>query len=496
MKVSSANIILTICIIILTHFNLIAQTLELNHEKYIIYKKKLETYFLIKKDPLTFPHYGTYIPAHKRNPFPGFENSGEIHWTDAGHTIGFYLASLATEYAIHDIKNDSAAKANCLIDIVNVLRTIERLDYLAEIRYDLGAEKLKKIDDSIIVEYPYPKGSLNGFFIRDDVTRIEIFTDSIPTFWRERGIKTFEKTPLVYCDYWKHGEMSQDQVWNYLQGLALTQKLVKTDRKFMDGEGEYVTPDYWSQKIVARIAKRMHSKVILNVAGLKIPIKMWAIVNPATKKIVKRGGKPIDLIFNARLFGEAMNEITEQKFGDLRYGIRPTLKLKLPLPGYKHFNDHAKLALATISNRQYAQSFDELLYWCNRCAKKYNNGLDETYQEYTYVHFPLLFILLHEPKIDFQKPAYRKFLNYIALRLNEAPTEGQWRSLYDTNSDGKINKKDHPEPFWSAGKRLVKPAGKDYIINKNDPATQPWEYNGLDYMLLYNLYELVQLKLK
>src|SRR6056297_724594 len=70
-----------------------------NHEKYKLYKAKLENHFLIKSDPLTFPHYGTYIPAQKRNPYDGFPNSGEIHWTDAGHTIGFYLATLVTEYA-------------------------------------------------------------------------------------------------------------------------------------------------------------------------------------------------------------------------------------------------------------------------------------------------------------------------------------------------------------------------------------------------------------
>jgi hypothetical protein len=494
MKLICRIIIFKIAIVVSTQHYMGAQSSQHNAEKYLLYKTKLETYFLIKKDPLTFPHYGTYIPAHKRNPLPGFPNSGEIHWTDAGHTIGFYLATLAAEYAIHDIKNDSAAKSNCLTDIVNVLRTIERLDYLAEIRYESDAENLIKVKDSIIVPYPYPKGSLNGFFIRDDVTKANVFTDSISKFWSEKGIKTLKQTPLVYSDYWEHGEMSQDQVWNYLQGLALTQKLVKTDLKFMDGEGEFVTPDYWAQKIVFRIAKTMQSKVIVNIAGIKIPIKIWTIINPATGKIVNRGGKPIDLIFNARLFGFAMNEITEKKFGDLRYGIRPKLKLKLPLPGYKHFNDHAKFALATISKRQYAQTWEELLFWSQRCAKKYNKGMEKTYQKYSYIHFPLMYILLHNPEINKSNAKFNDFISYVKLRLDQAPIEGQWRSLYDVNNDGKINKDDHPEPFWSAGKRLVKPAGKDYIINKNDPATQPWEYNGLDYMLLYNLYELVRLR--
>lgn len=471
-----------------------AQTPKLNEEKYHIYKQRLENFFLIKSDPLTFPHYGTYIPAHKRNPLPGFPNSGEIHWTDAGHTIGFYLATLATEYAIHTMKKDEAAKAKSLHDIVNVLRTIERLDYLAEIRYGSGSEELLKVGDSIIVPYPYPKGSLNGFFIRDDVSRIELFTDSAPEFYHKKDLHKFDQTPLLSSDYGNNCEMSQDQVWNYLQGLALTQVLVKTDKKFMDGEGEYVTPDYWAQKITARIAHAMQGEAIINVLGIKIPIKVWVIINPATGKIVRRGGKPIDLIFNARLFGYAMNQITEQKFGDLRYGLHPKLMLELPLPGHKHFNDHAKLALATISKRQYAESFDSLLYWCFRCAKSYNKGMPDSYQKFSYLHFPLMYLVLHNPKIDINNPFYHYFLSYIDLRLNQAPKEGQWRSLYDSNNDGKINKTDHPEPYWSAGKRLVKPVGKDYIINKNDPATQPWEYNGLDYMLLYNLFELTKLK--
>ncbi|ALO16700.1 hypothetical protein L21SP5_03080 [Salinivirga cyanobacteriivorans] len=465
-----------------------------NHEKYKLYKAKLENHFLIKSDPLTFPHYGTYIPAHKRNPYDGFPNSGEIHWTDAGHTIGFYLATLATEYALLAHKKDTQSMDKTITDIVNVLRTIERLDYLAEIRYGKGAEKLMKVGDSVIVPYPYPKGSLNGFFIRDDVSRIEIFTDSAPELWSKKGIKTFVQTPKLSSDYGNHGEMSQDQVWNLMQGLALTQKLVKTDEKFMDGKGELVKPGYWAQKITYRIARTMQTRVVFDLFGVPIPVKLWAIVNPATGEIVRRGGKPVDLIFNARLFGYAMNEITAQKFGDLRYGLKPQLMLTLPLPGHKHFNDHAKLALATISQRQYAQSFDSLLYWCYCTAQSYNKGMPESYQMFSFVHFPLIYLILHKPNIDYNNPFYHYFLSYIDLRLNQAPEEGQWRSLYDVNNDGNINKDDHPEPFWSAGKRLVKPVGKDYVINKNDPATRPWEYNGLDYMLLYNLFELVKIE--
>ncbi len=472
----------------------LAQTQDSNYTKYRLYKQRLENEFMIRADPLTFPHYGTYIPAHKRNPHPGSANSGKIRWADAGHTIGFYLATLAAEYALFEHKTDTTGKNQCLKDLVNVLRTIERLDYLAEIRYNLGAEKLLKVGDSIIIPYPYPKGSLNGFFIRDDVSRVEIFTDNVPEFWRQKGIKTFEKTPGLSSDYGNQGEMSQDQVWNLLQGLALTQKLVKTNQAFMDGEGEYVTPDYWSQKIVYRIARAMQTKAIINLFGISIPFKIWSIVNPATGKIVHRGGKPIDLIFNARLFGYAMNKITNQKFGDLRYGLQPKIMLGLPLPGYKHFNDHAKLALATISQRQYAQSFDSLLYWCFRCAQSYNRGMPETYQKFSYVHFPLMYLILHKPEIDINNPFYQYFMSYIELRLNQAPKEGQWRGLYDINNDGKMNKHDHPEPFWSAGKRLVKPVGKDYILNKNDPAMQPGEYNGLDYMLLYNLFQIVKLQ--
>lgn len=468
-----------------------SQNPEENHKKYQLYKAKLENHFLIKSNPLTFPHYGTYIPAHKRNPYDGFPNSGEIHWTDAGHTIGFYLATLATEYALLQLKNDTIAKNQCLQDIINVLRTIERLDYLAEIRYGVGYERLMKVNDSIIIPYPYPDGSLNGFFIRDDVSRIALFTDSIPKFWSEKGQPLFESTPYLSSDYGRHDEMSQDQVWNLLQGLALTQKLIKTDQQFMDGEGEYVTPDFWAQKITYRLAKAMQTHVNIDFFGLNTPVKIWSIINPTSGQIVRRGGKPIDLISNARLFGFAYNEITNKKLGDLRYGPDPTIKFSLPLPGHKHFNDHAKLALATISKKQYARSFDSLLYWCYRCARSYNKGMPESYQKFSYVHFPLMYLLLHEPEIDMGNPFYHFFLSYIEMRLNQAPKKGQWRSLYDKNNDGNINQHDHPEPFWSAGKRLVKPVGKDYIINKNDPATRPWEYNGLDYMLLYNLFELV-----
>lgn len=463
------------------------QTPQMNKQKYELYKDRLYSKFILIHDPLQYPPYGSWIPAHKRNPYSGFPTSQEIHWSDAGHTLGYFLATLATEYKTNTLNNNNLGKNECLNDMANVLRNLERLDYVAEYRYLHKDIPLWKLKDTTIYPYPYPKGYLNGFFIRDDINH--------PEFPIKQLIKQpeFHNTPKRFSDYGKHDEMSQDQVWNLLQGLALCAKLVDNPQQFIDGEGQWVSISRWAQKIANRTINALQTNFSFTVFHLKIPLRLWAIINPITRNVTHRGGKPTDLILNARLFSTAAAQILNQE-DNSHYGFAPKIELSLPLKGYKHFNDHAKLALAVIGKTQYASSFDSILYWCHRCATSYNKDLPPDYQLFAYPHFPLMFLVLHEPKLDTQNYFYHYYLSYIEHRLNQAPMNGPWRGLFDENNDGKIDKDDHPEPFWSAGKRLVKPTGKDYTINPNDPATQPWEYNGLDYMLLYNLQELVKQK--
>lgn len=440
---------------------------------------------MIKTNPLTFPPYGANIPAHKRNPHEGYQNSGTIHWADAGHTIGYYLAVLATEYRLYSTQNSDDQCIICLNNIVNVLRTIERLDYMAEIRYKKQKPELWQFPDTTIVPYPYPAGSLNGFFIRDDVTFPEKTKQEIRKAY-DLSQPIFKETPKFTADYGRGDEMSQDQVWNLLQGLALVKKLVKNDKKFCDGTGEMVTVELWTQKITHRIIKSMQTRFIVHIAGIKCQLKLWSVINPVTNEIVKRGGKPEDLVFNAWFFARAANAIIDSTFESLHYGYDPKITLDLPMPGNKHFNDHAKLALSTISRTHYAASFDTLLYWCYRCAQDYNKKMPPSYRLFTYIHFPLMYLILHEPKLDTQNYFYHYYLSYIEKRLNEAPMHGP--------SSGFRNQKQSPELFWSSGKNLVKPTGKDFKQRKVTQTNSPREYNGLDYMLLYNLFELVRQK--
>lgn len=478
-------------IILLVYFVSISlvngQTDRENTAKYYAYKTVLYNKFMFTHDPLQYPPHGSWIPAHKRNPHAGYSTSNEIHWADAGHTIGYLLATLATEYKLQLLNGATKNAEICAEDIANIFRSLERLDYLATFRYQQKAYPIWKLRDTIIYPYPYPQNALNGFFLRDDIGH--------PHFPEAQINKQpeFNKTNKRFSDYGRNDEMSQDQVWNLLQGLALTAKLVESETTYIDGEGDKITLKKWAQKLTCRFIKAMQPQTSIEIFGIKIPIKLWSIYNPVTKKRVKRGGKPSDLMLNARLFSTAAAKICNIDPAQTKFGFEPNIELSLPLKGHKHFNDHAKLALAVIGKTQYASSFDSILYWCYRCAKSYNQKLPTDYQTFAYPHFPLMFLTLHNTHIDTHNYFYHLYMSYIELRLNQAPAEGPWRSLFDINNDEIIDKNDHPEPFWSAGKRLVKPTGKDYVINPNDPATMPWEYNGLDYMLLYNLFELTKL---
>jgi hypothetical protein len=193
-------------------------------------------------------------------------------------------------------------------------------------------------------------------------------------------------------------------------------------------------------------------------------------------------------MLNAYLFAEAGNWITEQQWGDLHYNSINEPHHIYPLPITKHYNNHAKIALSCIGKLDWSESFESLTYWLYKIARYYNTHLGGDYSRFTFVHFPLMYIVLHDINISDDNYYFDYYMSYIERLLDMASVDGPSVGLYDINNDGTIGDYDYSSEFWgTAGKRLVKPVGMDLPDNYQ---SKHWEYNGIDYMLLYNLYLL------
>ncbi len=129
-----------------------AQNEFINHKKYWYYKTRLNNDFL--KIGLGS---GESMPANERQftNGPQFDhNSWKTKWGDASARLGLYLAVLATEYKL--LKNSNQDLTRIKHEIFCALNAINRIDFNAEILCGQAVGN-------------NASGSLNGFFVRDDV---------------------------------------------------------------------------------------------------------------------------------------------------------------------------------------------------------------------------------------------------------------------------------------------------------------------------------------
>lgn len=159
-----------IIIILLVKSSVISQNDAVNHRKYWYFKSRLLNDFMkvgIKQ--------GDNIIINERGFLSGsFDkaNGGynQIKIGDAISGLGYWLAVLATEYEL--LKQSNQSTDSTIYQIYCTLYTINRLD--------LQAEKVLNVCN---------QGSLNGFFVRDDVYR-DYFRDNYEHFnYYSKGIQ-------------------------------------------------------------------------------------------------------------------------------------------------------------------------------------------------------------------------------------------------------------------------------------------------------------------
>jgi len=219
-----------------------SQSDALNHRKYWYYKSRLLNDFMKvgtkQGDNIIF-----YERGYGSSSF--YKNSGAttiMKCGDATSALGYYLAVLATEYAL--LSYSGQYTDSVIYQIYCTLYTINRLD--------LAAEKvLNKCN----------QGALNGFFVRDDVyanylvdnyDHFNYFSKGINYNALSRGFMSdFDQGMYnVESDFYNHYEKnnntwdggedffnSQDQIYALVYGLAFVRRFVPLNVTAKDTQG-------------------------------------------------------------------------------------------------------------------------------------------------------------------------------------------------------------------------------------------------------------------
>ncbi|TAL62360.1 MAG: T9SS type A sorting domain-containing protein [Bacteroidetes bacterium] len=445
-----------------------AQTAEQNHDKYWFYR-----YRLIRNFVKIGNCQGCSIPADAR----GFDDYSSLHFGD-GPELGWYVAMLATEYKLLVDHNQDASET--IKELYYALEAINRLDMNAEAYMSNGSQP----------------GSLNGFFIGNDVppnflgdpndpqSNYHHFNSGLvethchPQFSQPctlfNTVSSFndEDDPNVPDP----DEESLDMACHWLMGLSLVNKcfdghedVTYNGTNFMDGESRIL---HEARNIADRVVDwlRIHS---------------WIVRNPVTGNnlSIAEGGHAELLSYG---YAEAACRITNKTdFTHLVSGLTcfdyhdyisiPDLPIFqaynnpavfFAIVNTSSYNDHLIGLLAAIGNSWYDPypPFLPINNTTNLSLSAYF-----TSPQYSRPYLPLLRQVLHGGGNFVSNGTYTDL-------LDAAPCSGP------RNVDG-----NYPDFEWSTTNRFRQPEQRGSIT-----PSPKGEYNGLDYMLLFNLYCLAQ----
>lgn len=412
-----------------------AQTEEKNHAKFSFYKERFYSQFIVA-GPQNMA--GMNIPASIR-----YFHDSLMKWCDATVELAYYMIFLSTEYKIAKTNHEQTSE------------TIQKLWWALDAfeRLDMNAESCFRENKNI---YPH---DLNGFFIRDDVTpqilryqNGKLTTDSLK-----------RKIAAIYSDYTSPNlydkEMSKDQVWSLLLGFASIIHFIDDSCHVPGLKNQLESIPDRAEKNVARLIKYLQGK------------QDWIIYNPVNDKPVKRGAQVVESIlhgFNRVYFdygfAAAGNRLcTKNSHQNIDLHCHKSKKhqkifeVQSGLALYFKRDDYSFRTLMTIIGK--TGDYDILV---NRQKKTGR-----------YEHFRLLYSLFHPEQVSGDKLIASK--NYYFQLLCKAPEKGTFnfgQSVYGSME-------------WSSTSRLVWPESQGNRIGQNKGA-----YNGLDYLVLYNLYRL------
>ena len=508
------------CIFILLLFvceAVLSQDVASIHERYDIYRSRLLDEWLVTSENVE--QFGVNIPAMERR----VNSKGKVvyvSWSDGNENFNHWLGILSTEYRL--LKDNGQNYDETLKLLVYAMMVIERLDLYSEyaLRCHHGLESPDTSRITELIKYP---DDINGFLIRDDVS-LGFWKQYHDKFGAEYGVvNEIKEGTNRYMSVFQRGVipkqgMSQDNICHIMQGLALVKTLVD-DESIANVPMKFINPyipDYlrdkgvwvgdsihfgvWVDDIVDRLVRHtyhdypdrriaMRFRNSMRARPYEIPMgalltSRWYITNPITNDLVAEGnGEDMGIWINSYGIAEAATKLTGKNyhadgsnyglskyvFNSVLYKDMRVLGLGgLPLPD--GIDDYMIRTLATVGDINRGGKNSTRLFYL----------LDDKRETWTYEQNPLILYLLYKEKYSHIYFAGTKlydedeifYRNLLSLAPYGSPSTDSTRSEWS--------------PYWSTSSRMLWVNNQGRIDYKN-----VWEWSGMDFMFLYNLYRLV-----
>ena len=478
-----------LCIILLClPFLGIGQSESINHQKYWWLRKRLKETFLHVGDKP-----GESLPGERLSQDPATQ-AWILSFSDCTMNLGWYLAVLGTENFLLRMHGKSTIENE--IELYYALKALERLDKVSNVLWSYGENM--DIDDpenlwedaqyDAVNEQWIPKHSVSttpdGFFVREDIP--PGFQSKLKGVDGVMGVSQYDIwTGTYHTKGYKDGEESQDQCVDLLMGLMFVNRFV-----------DPYASQYGTN--LKNFTKTLTDRMVHHFRDVNPQnLSSWVIRNP------QRNNEPVKRGHNAAMFAYPIswiaNNIVYNKYYDcLPFGwqaipdiaspnFNNELSLIMSLPfrtlrkvpeydygtvNHHHINYHMFQCLGATSNTWRETIFANGVTYLNA-----RSGYDE---QRGWCIYPLMNYVLYPSKI---KPS----VNQIQGAINIHPCESSY-NFYNTNDAS------HPYSWstnWISTNRFLS-SNLRYEGNPDAHCNSMWNgyYNGLDYMLLYNLYRI------
>ncbi len=435
--------------------NILAQGDLLNEQKYNNYRNNLK-YFVKPRGT----NKGDGLVAGARNTYNSSNNSSDIlHFGDGVLYLGWYTGMLATEYKVLTNKGKITEAKSTLIDLYYALQAFDRLDYTGE-------------------NYYSKPSSMNGFFVRTDALNSNSFVLNNHSYFNDfidnpndPGFPSPNSPYNSLGQIFKHvnftnesgtnqlGEPSNDQIIHFMMGLALTYKLVP-DNVSVTVNGQTAILDLKTKSKI--IFKRLLDFVYANGD--------WQFRNPDGElcgEVTGQGGG-IAIAWSygykhaAEFFDLDKSDYTDTS-PTLWYLIDNSWLCITEDIFCQKFHKHQMLILSSIADLSFKADM-------NLESSLRQVAASEDWEAF----YPLLYSVLHGKKCLIKTCD-------IATELDSAPMNNPAFS----GGAGTFGWK-------STLKYTHTPSEQQSGQYKDGLPVIEGNYNGLDYMLLYNLYQLRQ----
>lgn len=520
-----------------------AQSPQRNLEKYWHYRDRLRERFVVVSQDVE--EEGVNIPA-------GDIFGDTVSWSDGNSIMSHYLSLLSTELWL--LKTNGQDYSQTLAELYYAMLALERLDLYSESHWRRFDGKLKlNAKDSLAAIHnieivndlgrtpvlsertPLPS-DINGMHLRDDVT---------PAFWNEHrqhfGVSVCEMSGRHPME-----EISQDVMFHNIEGLALVGKLVGTENianvpvtfktdiipQYLVEKGilrgDSVDFTLWANDFICRYITCFQSNKPLRLLFKK---NHWVLRNTVTGKKVQQGSGDVGwdawLFYNYGLVavgreftGIDLRRVKGCKKGDWAFqsiltdGFNATIDkavLSTLAPGYNRrgvritidvltagvYELHILLmkGVAGICNLALGNNNDD--YKVRSLASTSNYLGDSTFivlknrrsydpcqtgQPTVYEHLPLINLALYDLEgrnLHRDSALYRTERAVYESLLDEAPFCGPTGKCAPDADRFAHN--------WSETSRCVWP--ENLRPSRRRPC-RDIDFNGMDYMMLYNLYRI------